>query len=237
MNFEEFIRPTEPPQPEAEETTAGEITDDEAIAEEAIAEGAVPEELDVQKAVVESLAADKAAQDEEISRLKADNALLRSRLEENLKLIADLETQKAQTDFLKSQIAEMKAALEKVGDVLARNSEGEMSSKIALLERNVECDDHFPGETYDHVLEVLREARDKAESDGRIRRAQLLESVLVVNEPNGTLAKKRAELEKLFNDNANVISGTVIEELKKLGISHKKGEEYLLASEIINRTY
>jgi hypothetical protein len=106
-----------------------------------------------------------------------------------------------------------------------------------LLERNIECEDRFPGETYDHVLEVLREARDKAEAEGRTRRAQLLESVLVANEPNGTLAKKRAELEKLFNDNANVISGVVISELEKLGISHKHGEEYLLPSEIIKRTY
>ena len=234
MNFEEFIRPVEEPKPAAEAVNE----------EDAAVEEAVPEELDVQKAVVESLAADKAAQDEEIVRLngeighlKSDNDALRKRLEENIKLIADLETQKAQTDFLKSKISEMKTALEKVGDVLAQNAEGEMSSKIALLERNIECEDRFPGETYDHVLEVLREARDKAEAEGRVRRAQLLESVLVVNEPNGTLAKKRAELEKLFNDNANVVSGTVITELKNLGISHKHGEEYLLPSEIVKRAY
>ena len=142
MNFEEFIRPTEPVVDEAESVlgeNASEIDDS--------GETSLPEELDVQKAVVESLAADKAAQDEEISRLKADNALLRERVEKNVAKIVDLEAQKAQTDFLKSQIAEMKAALEKVGDVLARNTEGEMSSKIALLERNLECDDRFPGET------------------------------------------------------------------------------------------
>lgn len=229
MNFEEFMRPAETPQPVDESSLTESGAEQEPTP--------VPEELDVQKAVVESLAADKAAQDEEISRLKADNAQLRTRIEENVKIISDLETQKAQTDFLKTQIAEMKTALEQVGDVLAKNADGEMSSKIALLDRNTECEDRFPGETRDHVLEVLRESRDKAEQEGRIRRAQLLESVLVANEPNGTLAKKRAELEKLFNDNANVISGPVIEELKKLGISHKKGEEYLLASEIIKRTY
>lgn len=227
MNFEEFIRPDESSGQRSETSFEEETTEVESV----------PEELDVQKAVVESLAADKAAQDEEISRLKADNDYLRARISENLKLIADLETQKSQTDFLKSQISEMKTALENVGDVLARNSEGEMSSKVALLERNIECDDRFPGETYDHVLEVLREARDKAEKEGRVRRAQLLESVLVANEPNGTLAKKRTELEKLFNDNANIISGVVIAELQKLGISHKHGEEYLLPSEIIKRTY
>ena len=227
MNFEEFIRPSQPPKQETETMLEEEVEEVEAE----------PEELDVQKAVVESLAADKAAQDEEISRLKADNESLRTRVSENLKLIAELESHKSQNEFLKSQISEMKSVLENVGDVLARNSEGEMSSKVALLERNIECEDRFPGETYDHVLEVLREARDKAETEGRTRRAQLLESVLVANEPNGTLAKKRAELEKLFNDNANVISGVVISELEKLGISHKHGEEYLLPSEIIKRTY
>ena len=227
MNFEEFIRP------------AGEGPADAEVApeqDEAV-ESAVPEELDVQKAVVESLAADKAAQDEEISRLREDNRILRDKIADNIKTISDLESQKSQTDFLKSQIAEMKAALEKVGDVLARNSEGELSSKIALLERNVECEDRFPGETRDHVLEVLREARDRAEAEGRARRAQLLESVLVANEPNGTLSKKRAELEKLFSDNANVISGSVMAELKDLGISYKHGEDYLLPSEIVKRTY
>jgi len=65
----------------------------------------------------------------------------------------------------------------------------------------------------------------------------VLESVLVANEPDGTLDKRRAELEKLFNDNANVINGTVIAELERLGIPHKNGEEYLLASEIVKRTY
>ena len=225
MNFEEFLDDEAPKAPANEE-----------IAEETSEEDAA-DSIDVQKAVVESLAADKAAQDEEINRLKADNARLRMRLDENIKLIADLEGQKAQTDFLKSQIAEMKTALEQVGDVLARNTEGTLSNQIALLERNVECDDRFPGETHDHVLEVLREARDRAEAEGRIRRAQLLEGILVANEPNGTLAKKRAELEKLFSENANVVSGVVIAELQKLGISHKRGEEYLLPSEIIKRTY
>ena len=74
-------------------------------------------------------------------------------------------------------------------------------------------------------------------SEGRVRRAQLLEGVLVANEPNGTLSKKRAELEKLFNDNANIVTGTVMAELQKLGIPHKHGEEYLLPAEIVKRTY
>lgn len=179
-----------------------------------------PEELDVQKAVVESLAADKAIQDERIATLQKENASLK---EENAKLA--------------SQVAGLKASLEKMDDILAVNSESETSSKIALLDRNTELQDRFPGETRDHVIEVIREARDAAEKDGCLRRAQLLESVLVANEPSGNLVKKRAALEKFFNDNGNIISGPVIEELTKYGISYKNGEEYLLPAEIIKRTY
>ena len=178
------------------------------------------EELDVQKAVVESLAADKAEQSERIVTLQKENDLLQS-----------------QVSSLKSSIEEMRASLAKVGDVLAANAETEASSKIALLDRNPELNDRFAGETRDHVLEVIREARDAAERDGRLRRAQVLESVLVANEPVGNLQKKRTALEKFFNDNANIMSGPVIAELEKCGISHKNGEAYLLPAEILKRTY
>ena len=177
-------------------------------------------ELDVQKAVVESLAADKAEQDERIVTLQKENDSLKSELAQ-----------------LQAKQEEMKAALEKVGDVLAKNTETEGSSKIALIDRDPELNDRFPGETRDHVLEVIREARDAAEKDGRLRRAQVLESVLVANEPVGKLVEKRAALEKFFNSNANIMSGPVIAELEKCGISHKNGEEYLLPGEILKRTY
>ena len=178
------------------------------------------EELDVQKAVVESLAADKAEQDERIVVLQKENTALKSELA-----------------TIKAQAEEMKIALAKVGDVLAKNAETEGSSKIALIDRDPELNDRFPGETRDHVLEVLREARDAAERDGRLRRAQVLESVLVANEPVGNLQKKRMALEKFFNDNANIMSGPVIAELEKCGIPHKNGETYLLPGEILKRTY
>ena len=185
-----------------------------------VSEVPAEEELDVQKAVVESLAADKAEQDERIVALQKENAALKSEIA-----------------TLKSQAEEMKSALANVGDVLARNAETECSSKIALLDRDPELNDRFPGETRDHVLEVIREAREAAEKDGRLRRAQVLESVLVVNEPVGNLQKKRAALEKFFNDNANIMSGPVIAELEKCGIFHKNGETYLLPGEILKRTY
>ena len=187
---------------------------------EPVEEAPVTEELDVQKAVVESLAAEKVEQDERIVALQKENDALKS-----------------QVSSLKASLDEAKSSLAKVGDVLAQNAESECSSKIALLDRDPELNDRFPGETRDHVLEVIREARDAAEKDGRIRRAQVLESVLVANEPIGNLAQKRAALEKFFNDNANIMSGPVIAQLEKCGISHKNGETYLLPGEILKRTY
>ncbi len=207
-----------------------------------------PEEIDVQKAVVESLAADKAEQDEMIDFLKQNKAeqdemiafLKQSRAEQEIKigsLRANNAALQSEVNALHRKLQQLQLELSKVGDALAKNAEGETSNRIALLDRSIELDDRFEGETRDHVLEVLREARDAAEKAGRVRRAQVLESVLVANEPNGELAKRRAELEKLFADNANLINGIVIKELEKRGISHKKGEDYLLPSEIVARTY
>jgi len=210
MNMEEFLD--------------GGAAEEAAFEEE---EAATPEELDIQKAVVESLAADKVVRDEMIKRLEEENGSLR----------AELAEAKSRCDALVAKIGEMKKSLDEVGNVLARNADGDMSSKIALLDRNIECDDRFPGETRDHVLEALREVRDRDEAEGRNRRAQVLEGVLAANEPNGTLARLRAELAKVFEGNGNVVNGPVIDELKRRGISHRKGEEYLLPSEILRRAY
>lgn len=191
-------------------------------------------EIDVQKAVVEELAADKAVQEEKIESLTA-------KLNEQATEIAKLKDEKkaleekiAGFDAVK---AEMVAALEKVGETLARNTELPVSNQISVLDRNIEVDDRFEGETRDHILEVLKDARDAAETEGRLRRAQILEAVLAVNEPRGLLAKKREALNKLFADNLNIINGQVINELDNMGIRYKDGENYLLAKEIAKRSF
>lgn len=171
------------------------------------------EEIEIQKAVVESLAADKVKIEEEAT-------LARARIAE-----------------LEGEVASLKAELARSADRLARNEETPASSKVALLERNVDLDDRFEGETRDHVLEVLREARDVAEKEGRNRRAQILEAVLLENAPVGELAARRAALEKLFADNGNIVNGEVMRQLTKLTIQYRDGETYLLPSEILKRIY
>ena len=227
MNFEEFL------DDEPKASSAAIPVDEEAsesVAEEIVAE----DSIDVQKAVVEALAADKAEQAETIAALRAENAELRRNIVELKKSILEL-TDRA--EVARRQMVEQRSALEKVGDVLATNADNGLSNKVALLDRDIDIPDRFIGETRDHVLEVVREARDKAEAEGRLRRAQVLEGVLAANEPEGTLAKKRANLEKLFAYNGNIVSGPVIAELEKMGLSHKNGEDYLLPAEIIKRNY
>ena len=222
MNFEEFLDDEAPKAP-ANEETAEETSEEDAA-----------DSIDVQKAVVESLAADKAEQAETIAALRAENAELRRNIAELKKDAAALAER---AEAVQRQMSEQKTALEKVGDVLAINADNGLSNKVSLLDRDIDVPDRFVGETRDHVIEVVREARDKAEAEGRLRRAQVLEGVLAANEPEGTLAKKRAALEKLFAENGSIVSGLVIEQLEKMGISHKNGDEYLLPAEIINRNY
>ena len=221
--MKEFIEPTPPPPPATDEP----LPTPEADVEDA------PPELDVQKAVVEELAAEKvelheqiAARDKELSALKEQLnganqtvAILKS---ENAKLCAQAEALQAKLD----------ARLAHELDQQQRNP-----NSLALLDREVELPDRFPGETRDHVLEVIAAARDEAEKEGRARRAQVLEAVLVANEPSGALAEKRAEVVKLFSENGNIVNGTVLARLQELGIAHKNGEDYLLPSEIIKRAF
>ncbi|MBQ9474904.1 MAG: hypothetical protein IJU69_01420 [Bacteroidales bacterium] len=207
--------------------------------EETEHEEAAPE-IDVQKAVVEELAAEKVEMTEKISSQSEEIAQLREKFEKASKESSD---KAAELDALKAKLAEAEGKAKDLSDQLAKivlkeeDQQVRNPNALALLDRDVEIPDRFPGETRDHVIEVIREARDKAEAEGRNRRAQLLESVLVANEPNGTLAQRRAEIEKLFAENGNIVSGPVIEELTKRGISHKNGEEYLMPSEIINRNF
>jgi len=184
------------------------------------------EELEVQKVVVEKLAADKVELSEKISGLESE---LKAKNAEVYSLKSSLEELKTKAAALESALA---AQREKEIDLQERKP-----NALALLDRDIDLPDRFPGETRDHVIEAVRKCRDEAEAEGRTRKAQVLEGVLLCNEPNGTLERKREELKRLFEENGNIVNGPVMEELKRLDIPFRKGEEYLLPSEIMARTY
>jgi hypothetical protein len=207
MNFEDFIREESAPVDTPVEEDASEI--------------------DVQKAVVEALAADKAEIEEEVKSLREKENFLSG---ENTRLAAEVAR-------LKEELERALDSQKKIDEFLSKEVENDGRDKVALLDRSFELPDRFEGETRDHVIEILREAKITAEKDGRLRRAQILEAVLLENEPVGILAEKRAALEKLFADNQYILNGEVINRLDKLTIQHKCGENYLLPAEIVKRLY
>ena len=221
--MKEFIEPTPPPPAAADEP----LPSSEADVED------MPPELAVQKAVVEELAAEKVELHEQIAARDKELAALKEQLNGANQTVAILKSENAklcaQTEELQ---AKLDARLAHELDQQQRNP-----NSLALLDREVELPDRFPGETRDHVLEVIAAARDEAEKEGRARCAQVLEAVLVANEPSGALAEKRAEVVKLFSENGNIVNGTVLARLQELGIAHKNGEDYLLPSEIIKRAF
>ncbi|MBO5905185.1 MAG: hypothetical protein J6Q84_02060 [Kiritimatiellae bacterium] len=233
FDFSEFIEPKKTQvEEEIEVVEEAEVFENEELeASDDEIDGS--ENIDVQKAVVESLAADKAALDIELEALKKTLAEKEELLANKESEIAAIKEEVAKKDFEISYLkVELAKNFEKQLDAQERNP-----NALALLDREVELPDRFLGETRDHVLEVIKEARDKAEEIGRRRRAQILESVLVANEPNGILAERRSIIEQVFAENNNVITGPVIETLTELELSHKEGEEYLLASEILLRNF
>jgi septal ring factor EnvC (AmiA/AmiB activator) len=112
MNYEDFLKPKEEELPLAEDAIAEEDNgDNEEFVE-------VAEDIDVQKAVVEELAADKALQDEKIITLE----------EELKKLRQEISTLKNERDVAVTELTKirgtfnaMREALEKTGDILAAN--------------------------------------------------------------------------------------------------------------------
>lgn len=232
MNFEEFIREKEDPSKEIINSSEQQEVEENSFTEEEEFDSSV--EIDVQKAVVESLAADKAEIEERLSQLHESENKLRVEKEILSKEVFRLQSEVIN---LKRSLEEALESQKKIDEFLTKELPPDNSNKVSLLERSFNIPDRFEGESRDHVIEVIREARENAEKEGRVRRAQILESVLVENEPVGKLAENRAELEKLFTDNGYILNGEVINKLDKLTIQYKSGENYLLPAEIIKRLY
>lgn len=229
IEFDDFIK-------KEEETVEETVSEEEssAVADEQ------PEEVEVQKAVVEALAVEKVNLESEIASLEKALACAEAKIAAIEKEAEEKRTEISKlsglADEYKRKYEEEKAAREK-----AESKEYDLQERnpnfIALLDRDVEIPDKFPGETRDHVIDVVEEAWKKAEKEGRTRLAQVLEGVLAANERNGTLDKKREELEKLFSSNMNIINGEVVAALQKMGLSHRKGDEYLSPAEIMARNF
>lgn len=235
MDYTDFLKKPEPIPEEAEVEAEVEETETEIVAEE---------NIDVQKAVVEELAAEKVAMElkieeltKKVAELEAEKGALveaNKKLEEEKLVIKNAANEYVMVSVENTKLKEENA---KLTAALVANTESTTSSQIALLDRNVEVPDRFVGETRSHVINAIKVALEEARANNRVRRAQLLEAVLAVNEASDEVEAKRVALENFFANHRNVLDGEVLAKLKEYGIHHKDGETYLLPSEILTRTY
>lgn len=227
LEYEDFIKKDEP-QDATESIRVGGVVSETPDDTDVDVKTTAPE-IDVQKAVVEALAEEKVKMEGEMASLRKNLDFYKneiSRLENALaesRRNAGEWKEKCESERKQREILESKEY-----DIQERNP-----NSLALLDRDVEIPDRFPGETRDQVINAVEEAWKKAEKEGRIRLAQVLEGVLASNERNGTLEERKKAVREIFTKNLNVLNGEAIAALEKIGISHKRGEEYLTVEEIM----
>ena len=149
FDFNEFIEPKKNQVVETVEVVEENATVENEPVEETVEEFDGSEDIDVQKAVVESLAADKAALDCELDNLKNTLTEKDYKLADKENEINSLKAELSKKDF---EISVLKVELAKKDSELAKNFEKQLDAQVrnpnalALLDREVELPDRFPGE-------------------------------------------------------------------------------------------
>ena len=84
----------------------------------------------------------------------------------------------------------------------------------------------FPGEVREHILAVLSEGLEAAQSSERERRASVLEDVLAANKPGSELERRRRELKQIIKDTGSFVDARTIAALEKLGFKCVSGNKH-----------
>lgn len=84
----------------------------------------------------------------------------------------------------------------------------------------------FPGEVREHILAVLSEGLEAAQSSERERRAIVLEDVLAANQPGRELERRRRELKQIIKDTGSFVDARTIAALEKIGFKCVSGNKH-----------
>ena len=84
----------------------------------------------------------------------------------------------------------------------------------------------FPGEVREHILAVLSEGLEAAQSSERERRAKVLEDVLAANKPGSELERRRRELKQIIKDTGSFVDSRTIAALEKNGFRCVSGNKH-----------
>lgn len=84
----------------------------------------------------------------------------------------------------------------------------------------------FPGEVREHILAVLSEGLEAAQSSERERRAIVLEDVLAANQPGREHERRRRELKQIIKDTGSFVDARTIAALEKIGFKCVSGNKH-----------
>lgn len=84
----------------------------------------------------------------------------------------------------------------------------------------------FPGEVREHIIAVLSEGLEAAQSSERERRAAVLEDVLAANKPGSELERRRRELKQIIKVTGSFVDARTIAALEKLGFKCVSGNKH-----------
>ncbi len=84
----------------------------------------------------------------------------------------------------------------------------------------------FPGEVREHILAVLSEGLEAAQSSERERRANVLEDVLAANKPGSELERRRRVLKQIIKDTGSFVDARTIAALEMIGFKCVSGNKH-----------
>ena len=175
-----------------------------------------------------------------VAALRAESAALAAAKAETERKSADLEQQlvaerqmrasaEAERDRLRGEVLRLKNELEEA--LTAPGTQPVVSkpvreTQVAGLLKPPATAEVFPGEVREHILAVLSEGLEGAQSSERERRAAVLEDVLSANKPGSELERRRRELKQIIKDTGSFVDARTIAALEKIGFKCVSGNKH-----------
>lgn len=175
-----------------------------------------------------------------VAALRAESAALGAAKAEAERKSADLEQQltaerqmrasaEAERDRLRGEVLRLKNELEEALTAPGTQpvvSEPVRETQVAGLLKPPATAEVFPGEVREHILAVLTEGLEAAQSSERERRAAVLEDVLAANMPGSELERRRRELKQIIKDTGSFVDARTIAALEKIGFKCVSGNKH-----------
>ena len=175
-----------------------------------------------------------------VAALRAESAALGAAKAEEERKSADLEQQlaverqarasaEAERDRLRDEVLRLKNELEEALTTPQTQSSAPapvQEARIVGLLKPPTTVEVFPGEVREHILAVLSEGLEAAQSAERERRAAVLEDVLVANKPGSELERRRRELKQIIKDTGSFVDARTIAALEKIGFKCVSGNKH-----------